>query len=109
MLETYHKPLMPLFDQKSLDLLPPRVLRFRLHLMRFQYTIHHVPGKTLYTADMLSKTPKQDFSDINIPFNPEETEKFVQVVMAKLPADQDRLNSYSKAQMKGNMYLFKAD
>ena len=56
-LETDHKPLIPLLGQKSLDLLPPRVLRFRLRLMRFQYTIHHVPGKSLYTADTLSRAP----------------------------------------------------
>ena len=47
-LETDHKPHIPL-GQKSLDLLPPRVLRFRLCLIRFHYSIHHVPGKTLYT------------------------------------------------------------
>ena len=43
MLETDHKPLVPLLGQKSLDLLPPRVLQFRLRLMQFQYTIQHVP------------------------------------------------------------------
>ena len=34
-LETDHKPLVPLLGKKSLDSLPPRVLRFRLHLMIF--------------------------------------------------------------------------
>ena len=41
-LETDHKPLIPLLGQKSLDLLPPR---FRIRLMSFHYTIHHMPGK----------------------------------------------------------------
>ena len=41
-LETDHKPLVPLLGKKSLDSLPPRVLWFRLRLMRFQYK---VPGK----------------------------------------------------------------
>ena len=54
-LETDHKPLVPLLGKKSLDSLPPRVLRFRLRLMRFQYNIKHVPGKTLYTPDTLSQ------------------------------------------------------
>ena len=97
-LETDHKPLVPLLGQKSLDLLPPRILRFRLHLMRFQYTIHHAPGKTLYTADMLSRAPIQEFSEKDISLTPEETEKFVQVVVSSLPANQDRLDDYSKAQ-----------
>ena len=102
-LETDRKPLVPLLGQKSLNLLPPRVLRFRLRLMRFQYTIHHVPGKTLYTTDMLLRAPIQYLSEVNIPLIPEETEKFVQIVMASLPADQDRLNSYSKAQTEDNI------
>ena len=54
LLETDHKPLVPLFSYKHLDNLPPRVLRFCLRLMRFDYQISHVPGKYLYTADALS-------------------------------------------------------
>lgn len=52
-LETDHKPLVPILGKKSLDSLPPRVLRFRLRLMRFQYDIFHSPGKSLYLADTL--------------------------------------------------------
>ncbi len=41
-LETDHKPLVPILGQKSLDSLPPQVLRFRIRLMRFDY-IHYLP------------------------------------------------------------------
>ena len=44
LLETDHKPLVPLMTYKHLDDLPPQVLRFRLRLMRFDYHIIHVPG-----------------------------------------------------------------
>ena len=54
-LETDHKPLVPLLGKTNLDCLPPRVLRFRIRLMRFDYSISHVPGKFLYTADALSR------------------------------------------------------
>ena len=54
-LETDHKPLVPLLSHTHLDNLPPRVLRFCLRLMRFSYTICHMPGKLLYTADALSR------------------------------------------------------
>uniref|UniRef100_A0A8C8DRB5 ribonuclease H n=1 Tax=Oryzias sinensis TaxID=183150 RepID=A0A8C8DRB5_9TELE len=43
-LETDHKPLVPLLSTKALDELPPRVLRFRLRLMKFTFDIVHVPG-----------------------------------------------------------------
>ena len=52
--ETDHKPLVPLLGQKDLNKLPPRILRFRLRLARFDYSITHVPGKFMYTADTLS-------------------------------------------------------
>ena len=59
LIETDHKPLVPLLGMKDLDKLPPRVLRFRLRLARFHYTIRHVPGKHLYTADALSRAPSE--------------------------------------------------
>jgi len=63
LLETDHKPLVPLLTYKHLENLPPRVLRFRLRLMRFDYNIVHVAGKYLYTADLLSRTPQRTSSD----------------------------------------------
>ena len=52
-LEMDHKPVVPLLSHQHLDKLPPRVLRFCLQLMRFDYVIKHVPGKSLHTADAL--------------------------------------------------------
>ena len=51
---TDHKPLVPIFCTKSLDEFPLRVQRFRLLLLRFQFTISHIPSKDLTTADTLS-------------------------------------------------------
>ena len=42
-IETDHKPLVPLLSSKNLDELPIRIQRFRLRLMRFCYSISHVP------------------------------------------------------------------
>ena len=52
--QTDHKPLVPLLSTKRLDELPLRVQRFRMRLMRFQFSISLVPGKSLITADALS-------------------------------------------------------
>ena len=97
MLETDHKSLVPLLGQKSLDLLPPRVLRFRLRLMRFQCTIQHVPGKSLYTADTLSRAPLRESCDATA-ISSRETEQFVQAIRTVLPASADRLETYAKKQ-----------
>lgn len=94
--ETDHKPLVPLFSTKQLHTLPPRILRFRLRMDRFIYTIHHVPGKELHTADALSRAPlpltKHDLSQ----------EKLAELLMvthiAQLPASKERLEMYRRAQ-----------
>ena len=56
-IQTDHKPLVPLFSSKSLEELPLRVQRFRLLMLRYQFTISHILGKELVIADMLSRTP----------------------------------------------------
>ena len=56
-IETDHKPLVPLLSHKNVDELPLRVQRFRMRLMRFDYSISHVAGKLLTTADTLSRAP----------------------------------------------------
>ena len=58
-IETDLKLLIPLLGNKSLHSLPPRIMRFRLRLVRFDYEISHVPGKLLATADTLSHAPLQ--------------------------------------------------
>ena len=66
--------------------------------MRFQYTINHVLEKTLYTADTLLRAPLKDTSEASGHTSSDKIERFVQAVIAALPADKDRLDSYRKAQ-----------
>ena len=96
-IETDHKPLVPLLNSTSLDSLLPRILRFRLRMMRYNYTVTHVPGKYLYTADTLSHTPRQsedieDSSTLQM-----VTEAFVATVVSGLPATPHRLDKFREA------------
>ena len=52
-IHTDHKPLVPLFIYE----LPIRVQRFRLRMMRYKFTISHVPAASLKVADALSRAP----------------------------------------------------
>ena len=98
LMETDHKPLVPLLGMKQLDSLPPRILHFRLHLARLRYTIVHVPGKLLYTADNLSRSPStSEPNDVRLQ---EEAEVVMETCIAYLPASAGRLEEYRKAQAK---------
>ena len=96
-IETDHKPLVPLLGTKSLDSLPPRVLRFRLWLDRFQYTIVHVPGKQLYIADTLSRAPVSSPSETDTVLE-EFAEMAVTGHVSHLPAGPSTLDRYRHAQ-----------
>ena len=46
-LETDHNSLVSLLGGKAISDLPPRVQRFRIRLMLFDYEIPHIPGKKI--------------------------------------------------------------
>ena len=96
-IESDHKPLITLLSSKHLDRLPPRVLQFRLRLARFSYTIEHVPGKLLYTADTLSRAPASPAGVNSLQFV-EEVEAFAQAIISTLPASEHRLQAYRRVQ-----------
>lgn len=97
LIETDHKPLVPLLNTKHLDDLPPRVLRFRLRLAKYGYVAQHVPGKLLYTADALSRAPLPDSDGEDLPG---EAEAFVNyITIPSIPATPQRLNEYKQAML----------
>ena len=98
LLEMDHKPLVPLLTYKHLENLPPRVLRFRLRLMRFDYNIVHVAGKYLHTADLLSRVPQHTSPDAQSLSEQEDIEYFIQSVTSYLPASEKCLQVYRQEQ-----------
>lgn len=82
--ETDHKPLVQILQSKNLDTLTPRLQRFRMRLMLYDYTVVYVPGKDLKIADALSRSP--------VPCDPNEsqelgmeTEAFVRFIVRNFP------------------------
>ena len=102
LLETDHKPLVPLMSYKLLDNLPPRVLRFRL---RFDYHITHVPGKYLYAADALSRAPNNDSLNEEEIKLQEEVEYFIEAVVSHQPVK----NAYTDFASSNQRILFVAN
>ena len=92
MIETDHKPLVPLLGSKNLYDMPPRIQRFRLRLMRYSYTIVHVPGKDNVTADALSRAPlTRDLTKAEKQLN-EDMSLYVANIIECLPTTERRLD-----------------
>ena len=96
-LETDHKPLMPLLGHHDIERLPPRLQRFRLRLMHYSYTIQHVPGRELYTADALSCTPLSS-TDTDLEC---ETNIYAHNIIRNLPASDSKLTGRNLPTSKG--------
>ena len=89
-LENDHKPLVSLLSTKDLAELPARIQRFKMRLMRFDFSISHIAGKDLNIADTLSRAPVENMSQSDTDFE-NETQAFVVVAMSNLPASQNRI------------------
>ena len=83
--------------------LPARVQQFRMQMMRFTYSISHVPGKSLYTANTLSRVP------LVRPLNREEekleadVQAYVDSIVKYLPATEDRLEDFRTQQQQNEV------
>lgn len=55
-IETDHKPLLGLL-KKPIEKLSPRLQRMAMELFKYDFDMVHVPGKHLYIADALSRSP----------------------------------------------------
>lgn len=55
-IETDHKPLVPLLNTKCLNALPPYVLRFRLRLDRFDYSLPCSWEAAIYSRHLIKST-----------------------------------------------------
>ena len=89
-IETDHKPLVALLMSKELAKLPPRILRFRLRLARYNPNVIHVSGKSQITADALSRAPSSDPSAADIYFH-EEVHAMEEQILNSLPATSKKI------------------
>ncbi|XP_064482548.1 uncharacterized protein K02A2.6-like [Ornithodoros turicata] len=94
-IETDHKPLIPIFMNKPLDDITPRLQRMKLKLMRHSCDLVHVPGKSLVAADVLSRSPLPDIEDSGLE---DELAAYVRGIVTYFPATDQRLSQIKKAQ-----------
>ena len=81
-LETDHKPLLPIMNDKDLNQCPPRLQRLKICLARFNYQVQYVPGKELLVENALSRAPVENTTEATA----EEVELYVSAVsLAGIP------------------------
>ena len=97
LIETDHKPLVPLLRNKSLHSLPPRILHFKLRLACFEYEIFHVPGKSPVMTDTLSCSPIQS-ADSDVHNLQEGAEYLMKTCINNLPASSRHVAEFREAQ-----------
>ena len=96
-LETDYKPLTALLNSTEILKMPPRILRFRLRLMRYTYQVQYVPGKHQAAADAPSRAPVGTPEVADALFT-EELEPSTTQVTASLSATAMRLQEIQGAQ-----------
>ena len=95
---TDHKPLVPIINDKELDIVPIRCQRLLIRLMRYHGKATHVPGKSLVLADQLSRKPivrKEGKDELE-----EEVEAYVQCIMNTMPASQPKMQQIAEESSK---------
>ena len=99
--ETDHKPLVSLLSsKKNLDELSQRIQRFRMRLMRYMYTIAHVPEKSLVTTDALSRGPhERPLTEAEVLLTDEVTAQ-ANLVVGALPATEKSLAEIKARQLE---------
>lgn len=81
-----------------MDDLSHRLLRFYLRLLRYDYDIVHIPGKSFIIADTLSRAPLSDtLSSDNLQLE-KEVQVFVDTVVSSLLATDTRLEELKQTQ-----------
>ncbi|UYV65930.1 K02A2.6-like [Cordylochernes scorpioides] len=90
LIETDHKPLVPIFTTKDLNDLTPRLQRYRMRMLQFSFHIFHTPGKDLITAYALSRQPLPGHLPEDEELQ-EEVEHFVRSIVLHQSTTDDRL------------------
>ncbi len=93
---TDHKPLVPLLNNKDIDMAPPRIQRMLIKLMRYNNVATHCPGKDMIVADTLSRSPLAHNKSEVAQFE-EDITAYVNSVVKSCPISDQRIKEITVA------------
>jgi len=88
LIETDHKPLIPIINEKDLDGTPIRCQRLLIRLMRYNGFAQFAPGKTLVLADLLSRKPLEVQNDKDLET---DVQFYALTATSHIPASKERM------------------
>ena len=90
LIQTDHKPLIPILNYKPLAEMTLRIQRMRMRLLKFSFSAEYVKGKELADADALSRAPwsKATKDDEIVE---QEIATHVETVVSNIPASEPRM------------------
>ena len=71
-----------------------------MKLLRYDFTISHIPGEDLVTADALSRVPVSD-STVSDQLLEEEVDAYIQAIIDNLPASGVESVSWAQLSVTG--------
>ena len=89
--ESDHKPLVPIINSKSLSDLSPRLQKLRMRLLKYNFTVQYVKGSDMIDADALSRNPASKPSK-NDELAEIEIENHISQIIEMLPASNKKIN-----------------
>lgn len=98
LVETEHKPLVPILNSKNLEEMSPQIQRLRMRLLRFDFTVSHVSGKSLITADIPSRGPSTDQDEQQGQCLEEKIDLYIQTVFTSLAVSNTQLERIREKQ-----------
>ena len=103
-LQSDHKPLIPLLNNKELYSSPVRCQRLLMRLARFSLLAEYTPEKCMAVADALSRSPKapSDAEEDSMSSLTLDIDSFVGGIIENLPVSSNQLQRIKEEQLKDN-------
>ena len=94
-IETDHKPLIPILNYKPLIEMTPRIQRMRMRLLKFNMKAEYVKGAHIKDADALSRAPNSKLNHED-EIAEQEIEFYVNSIVQNFPASKSLLDEIKK-------------
>ena len=88
--QTDHKPLIPILNSKPLAEMTPYIQRMRMRILKFSFSVEYVKGREFTDADALSRAPWSEATKED-EIVEQEIAAHVNTIISNVPASEPRM------------------